>query len=193
MSSHSPSTRLHKVIRKLIRPVKRLMRMVSHSKDGRPLTDKQRTVEQAAEIGTAAFFPSDPTPLHSPPVRTSSSNQTRPEAEESPQTSKTVTPETTVRPRCLTTSHKSVKAATPSPPVHNVVHRTSSTTSHSSSFTSTTSAPRSSSLSSWNTQETDLTGRVRLHQSHKIYDGPYSIVYQGIYDDGSQEEDVCVS
>ncbi|CAG7849742.1 SubName: Full=Uncharacterized protein {ECO:0000313/EMBL:CCA75844.1} [Serendipita indica DSM 11827] len=46
--------------------------------------------------------------------------------------------------------------------------------------------------SPWTIRERNLTGYVRLRSLHKVYDGPYSAVFQGIYKDGDEEKDVAI-
>ncbi|CAG7849744.1 SubName: Full=Uncharacterized protein {ECO:0000313/EMBL:CCA75949.1} [Serendipita indica DSM 11827] len=54
------------------------------------------------------------------------------------------------------------------------------------------SDPNPDEIVPFHSQGRDLTSIVRLYRSRKVYDGPYSAVYQGVYDDGHQMEDVAI-
>ncbi|CAG7849736.1 SubName: Full=Uncharacterized protein {ECO:0000313/EMBL:CCA76636.1}; Flags: Fragment [Serendipita indica DSM 11827] len=54
------------------------------------------------------------------------------------------------------------------------------------------SDPNPDEIVPFHSQGRGLTSIVRLYRSRKVYDGPYSAVYQGVYDDGHQMEDVAI-
>ena len=160
----------------------RLKRGISYSRKGRHISDQETEPAEVQrrdlpDTRLSASLPDPPTPLPSPPIRTLDSDLVQPETDDSPPTRNTASPPTTVRPR-ISTSRETIKDDT-SPLIPTVVQRTTSTYS----VIHIPSSPSSSSSSSWDTREANLTGTVHLHQPHKVYDGPYSTVYRGIYGD----------
>ncbi|CCA76348.1 hypothetical protein PIIN_10343 [Serendipita indica DSM 11827] len=75
---------------------------------------------------------------------------------------------------------------------HSLVGQTSSCRSHSLSAKHTTVNSDPGCSYSVSGTERNLTGHVHLYLSHKVYDGPYSTVYPGLYNNGIREERVAI-
>ena len=166
------------MITKLIRLAERLKRGINYSRKRRYVFDKETEADEVQRRELPCSLPDPPIPLPSLPIRTPDYDLIQPETEDSAHTRKIASPPTTVRPQISTSSIKGTA------PVTAVVDQASPTHLDSSSVIHIPSGPSSTISSSWNTRETDLTGSVRVYQLHRVYDGPYSTVYRGIYGGG---------
>ncbi|CAG7855260.1 SubName: Full=Uncharacterized protein {ECO:0000313/EMBL:CCA75953.1} [Serendipita indica DSM 11827] len=192
-------TRLQRLINGLIRPVVKLRRAIKYSLSG-PRVSSPRNLHPVS----SPFTPAGGSPRSITDHASSASRQT-PIQPQSPTSSLFESVDVDLEGSQKAFGYLAQDVDAPARPVSlKEVNLDYST--HPSSFpslgahknlrhSSVSSVPdnsRPANSSPWTIRERNLTGYVRLRSLHKVYDGPYSAVYQGIYKDGDEEKDVAI-
>ncbi|CAG7849740.1 SubName: Full=Uncharacterized protein {ECO:0000313/EMBL:CCA75843.1} [Serendipita indica DSM 11827] len=198
---------LRDMITKLIRPVVRMKRLIKNSiRQMQTLSSLLRDPDPRMTLPRRATNPNLTTAGHPPQTNPSAS----PQASIQPQNLASMSGHVNL----VSSDHHRTSAPPPSdtsgavigvgevnnafypsirsPSTHPLVGQKSSRRSHSSSAKHTTVNSDPGCSYSVSGTERNLTGHVHLYLSHKVYDGPYSTVYPGVYNDGFRKELVAI-